>query len=64
MASMGHPIVGDMMHGYESHLAETARIGENRLCLHAKRLSINAWCMTPEGKYKVCRVVVDSDTPF
>lgn len=64
MASMGHPIVGDRMHGYTSHLAETARIGEDRLHLHAVRLSINAWDITTEGKYEVCRVVVESDPPF
>ena len=64
MASMGHPIVGDRMHGYTSHLAETARIGEDRLHLHAARLSINAWGLTADGKYEVCRVVVDSDPPF
>lgn len=64
MASMGHPIVGDMMHGYESHLAETARIGENKLHLHAARLSINAWDITAEGTYEVCGVVVESDPPF
>jgi 23S rRNA-/tRNA-specific pseudouridylate synthase len=61
---MGHPIVGDRMHGYTSHLAETARIGEDRLHLHAARLSINAWGLTADGKYEVCRVVVDSDPPF
>lgn len=64
MASMGHPIVGDRVHGYTSHLAETARIGEDRLHLHAARLSINAWDITAEGTI-VCRVVVvESDPPF
>jgi 23S rRNA-/tRNA-specific pseudouridylate synthase len=65
MASMGHPIVGDRMHGYKSpHHDETMRIGEDRLCLHSKRLFINAWGLTADGKYEVCQVVVESDPPF
>ena len=61
MASIGHPIVGDCMHG-----SKTQSNG-GRLCLHASELSLDVWCMSsgraPET-FQICRVHVQSIPPF
>ncbi|KAL7434580.1 hypothetical protein ACHAXH_009204 [Discostella pseudostelligera] len=61
MASIGHPIVGDYMHGSASQA-----IGD-RLCLHASELSMEAWCMSSKRsseQFQICRVIVHSSPPF
>lgn len=61
MASIGHPIVGDNMHGIK-----TQSIG-GRLCLHASELSLDVWCMSTERApetFQICRVHVQSIPPF
>ena len=62
MASIGHPIVGDYMHGYE-----TQSDGE-RLCLHASELSLDTWCVSseeaPGRKFHISQVCVQSFPSF
>lgn len=62
MASIGHPIVGDVMHGFPSEPAEI--LSECRLCLHASKLSMDAWYMNEEGTFQIGRVTVESGSPF
>jgi len=62
MASIGHPIVGDYMHGRTS----SQSTGE-RLYLHASELSMDAWCMSSERAsemFQISRVCVHSSPPF
>ena len=68
MASLGHTIVGDDMHGalqQESIISE--QINGGRLCLHASNLSINAWSLSTDGtgdKFRLCRLDVTSCPSF
>eukprot|EP00579_Thalassiosira_antarctica_P031896 CAMPEP_0202002114 /NCGR_PEP_ID=MMETSP0905-20130828/8046_1 /ASSEMBLY_ACC=CAM_ASM_000554 /TAXON_ID=420261 /ORGANISM="Thalassiosira antarctica, Strain CCMP982" /LENGTH=571 /DNA_ID=CAMNT_0048558941 /DNA_START=66 /DNA_END=1781 /DNA_ORIENTATION=+ len=73
MASIGHPIVGDDMHGTAAAVRNDAESvisipGDgSRLCLHASKLSMDAWCAsadeTSDG-FQICRVDVESCPPF
>lgn len=60
MASIGHPIVNDDMHG---EIKEETLSG-GRLCLHASELSIDAWSLDTSGEFHTCRVSVESFPPF
>ena len=63
MASIGHPIVNDDMHGE----IKEETLSDSRLCLHASELSINAWSLDTSGaddKFQSCRVNVESSPPF
>jgi len=63
MASSGHPIVNDDMHGD----VEEETLSDGRLCLHASNLSIGAWCLDTsraDDKFQSCRVSVKSSPPF
>jgi len=60
MASIGHPIMNDDMHGE----IKEETLSDGRLCLHASELSINAWCLDTSGEFKSCRVSAKSSPPF
>ncbi|KAL3762508.1 hypothetical protein ACHAW5_008434 [Stephanodiscus triporus] len=67
MASIGHPIVGDLMHGATSRSTETAPTSGRGLCLHASKLSMDAWGISRDGsskKFQICRFTVESKSPF
>lgn len=64
LASIGHPIVGDYMHGKSFR---PDGIPTTRLCLHASELSMSAWCAVGTGdgsRFQLCRVSVKSSPPF
>lgn len=61
MASIGHPIVGDSMHGIKKES------NSKRLCLHASELSLDVWHVSCEGaheRFQICRAHVKSIEPF
>ena len=65
MASIGHPILGDDMHGAMDVDIETSSINGGRLCLHASKLSMNTWSLNDTGDgFQICRVTVESSPPF
>lgn len=65
MISIGHPIVGDDMHGAlkEKKSAISRSINRGRLCLHASKLSMDVWDGTTD-EFRICRVDIESSPPF
>ena len=76
MASLGHSILGDDMHGRmpQSHGVEGNKqtksmksINGGRLCLHASKLAMDGWCSGFDDNVSIfrrCRIVVESCPPF
>ncbi|KAL7539038.1 hypothetical protein ACHAXR_011767 [Thalassiosira sp. AJA248-18] len=68
MASRGHPIVGDYMHGADNQeSAISMQVNRGRLCLHAYKLSMDAWVLSSDrsrDEFQKCRVDVESCPPF
>ena len=65
MASLGHPIVGDDMHGEMDKVASSSspQLNDGKLCLHASNLSMDAWYLNGDT-FEICRVSVESSPPF
>jgi 23S rRNA-/tRNA-specific pseudouridylate synthase len=66
MASLGHPIVGDNMHGIMQP-KPSSRMNGGELCLHASKLSLDGWCLNSDssvGAFQRCRIAVDCKPPF
>ncbi|KAL9182010.1 hypothetical protein ACHAXT_012353 [Thalassiosira profunda] len=68
LLSMGHPIVGDDMHGpIGGKESATTAINGGKLCLHASKLSMDVWSSredAPDDGFQICRVDVESSPPF
>ena len=65
MASLGHAIIGDDMHGAIEFDNNRLSINGGRLCLHASMLSMDTWSLNDTGDgFQVCRVTVGSSPPF
>ncbi|KAL7489142.1 hypothetical protein ACHAW6_014765 [Cyclotella cf. meneghiniana] len=63
MASLGHPVVGDHMHGVFQERKLLPEFNGGKLCLHASNLSIECWAWH-ENKIQRCRAIVSSPPQF
>ncbi|KAL7461472.1 hypothetical protein ACHAXS_001891 [Conticribra weissflogii] len=68
MAALGHPILGDDMHGRNGveKSVDLDSLDRNELFLHASKLSLVGWCLenNESDAVKKCRIDVDSVPPF
>lgn len=75
LAAIGHPIVGDDMHGdfskkENNESVRSTQPNEGRLCLHASKLSMDVWHSSLDGtrslgvRHQICRIELESSPPF